>query len=102
MRLHKTEAAGLTRLGCLNSYYCLLPSAYCSAEQAREVAAEVFGAEFGAGSGLLDDEPERVCVGVGEEEELTACARVAEVADCRRGQPAAADDAVARGARPAR
>ena len=64
------------------------------------MAAEAFVLEFGAGAGLLDDEPARVGGGVGEEEELFAGARVAEVSDGGGGQAAPAHDAVARGARP--
>src|SRR3712207_2530906 len=86
IRSHDTKAAGLMSLGRLNTACCHLPSAYCSVQQAREVAAEVFGAEFGAGAGLLQDEPAGVGVCVGDEEELFARARVAEVADCGGGE----------------
>src|SRR5438067_67351 len=66
------------------------------------MAAEAFFEEFGARAGLLDDEPARRLGLGGDEEEFFVGLSVAEVADERGGQPAAAHDAVARRARPAR
>src|SRR3712207_953871 len=80
---------------------CRPPTVRRSVQQAREVSAEVLGVQFGAGAGLLDDEPAGLGLRVGEEEEFGARARVAEVRDVAGGEAAAADDAVARGAGPA-
>ena len=73
-----------------------------SVQKFDDVAAEAFFEEFGTRAGFFDDEPARGFRFGGDEEEFFVGPSVAEVADERGGQPAAAHDAVARRARPAR
>src|SRR5437588_9184136 len=74
---------------------------HSSFQKHDDVTVQVLFEEFGARARSFEDEPARL-IARGEEEEFFARLGSAEVADARRSQPAAAHDAVAGRARPAR